>query len=184
MNKKIIKPLIDRALVGDTDAFDSIVNICDVSVRPYVVGLCGNMFDSNDILQETYIKAYLNLSKYNSNYPMDVWLKRIARNTFIDLKRKEKSLIASSLTDNDRERGNSDDSPEELIITAERIKNAELKLSLLPQAYRKIIELRYFNSMNYNEISEVLCLPLGTVKTHLFRARKLLTEMIKNLDTK
>ncbi|MEG1650130.1 MAG: sigma factor-like helix-turn-helix DNA-binding protein, partial [Rikenellaceae bacterium] len=45
-------------------------------------------------------------------------------------------------------------------------------------------ELRYFNSMNYNEISEVLCLPLGTVKTHLFRARKLLTEMIKNLDTK
>lgn len=179
-----MQQLIDRALVGDTDAFDSIVNMHDKSVRPYVVGLCGNKFDSNDILQETYIKAYLNISKYNPQYPMDIWLKRIARNTFIDLKRKEKSITASSLTENDSERVDSENSPEEMIITAERIKSVEQELSMLPNSYQRIIEMRYFKSLSYSEIAEIMELPMGTVKTHLFRARKLLSEILKNLDTK
>lgn len=184
MYKNLIQQLIDKALVGDTDAFDSIVKLHDDSVRPYVKWLCGNMFDSNDILQETYIKAYLNLSKYNPKYPMDVWLKRIARNTFIDLKRKEKSISAWTLTESDSDRIDSDNSPEELIITAERIKSVELELSMLPKSYQSIIEMRYFKAMSYTDIAETMNMPMGTVKTNLFRARKLLMEILKNLDTK
>ncbi|MFI3321070.1 MAG: RNA polymerase sigma factor [Rikenellaceae bacterium] len=179
-----LKQLISLSLSGDKEAFDTIIKRYDSSVRGYVVSLCHSEFDCNDILQETYIKAFLNLNKYNASYPMDIWLKTIAHNLFIDLKRKELREAGTIISSEDTATISVEESgsPEELIITYQRVKAAEQEISMLPSHYRKIIELRYFEQMSYNEIAEALSQPIGTVKTQLFRAKKLLSSIIKELS--
>ncbi|MFI3314427.1 MAG: RNA polymerase sigma factor [Rikenellaceae bacterium] len=167
------KEMIQRALKGDKEAFNTIIEAQHDSVMQYVSSLCNGQIDSADILQETYIKAYLKLEKYNPDYPLNVWLKRIARNTFIDFVRKEDAADISILSEIDL-LNEKESTPEELIINLERMKYVEKELSMLPVNYQQIIELRYFQSLSYVEIAERLSIPMGTVKTQLFRAKKML----------
>ncbi len=175
--------LISNALGGDKESFGVLVSHYDTKVRPYVEYLCGNEYDSNDLLQETYIKAFNKLNTYSSKFSLDVWLRSIARNTFIDIRRKQKN---SDLVVVDDTIGYniaiSTTTPEDIIINNERVDKVKIQLSKLAPHYQKIIKLRYFELMPYNEIAETLQIPIGTVKTQLFRAKKMLVKIIDILD--
>lgn len=178
-NEKI---LITESLKGDRVAFDRLIAIYREPVQRVFIKYKCNEFDSNDLIQETFIKAYLNLSSYNPKYSFLSWVTTIARNTFIDFTRRggvRNNIIESSAEMIYREM-DAAESPEEAVISKERHRYVDGEIMALPEKYRKIIELRYFMGMSYEEISEELSLPIGTVKTHIHRAKKLLNEILNN----
>lgn len=176
-----IKEMVNRAVSGDKEAFNVIIREFHNNLLSYVTSLCSVHTDPYDILQETYIKAYLKLESYNPTYPFDVWLKTIAHNTFIDVIRKESRTNISQFEDENPIITCCDRSPEEMVINHEHIKRVENEIGALPRSYQQIIELRYFQTLSYIEISEQLQIPIGTVKTRLHRAKKMLLNIEKTV---
>ncbi|MFI3267371.1 MAG: sigma-70 family RNA polymerase sigma factor [Rikenellaceae bacterium] len=172
--------MIRKSLDGDTSQFAILFNRHYDRVKEFLVKLSGNEFDSNDLLQDTFLKAYLNLNKYNKEYTFIQWLYTIARNTFIDHARRKAVKETLLLFDSALLVDLVGDNPEEIMVALERQKNIESKIKSLDKNSRVIIELRYFNGLSYEEISEQLGVPIGTVKNRLFRAKERLTNLYKH----
>lgn len=175
--------LIERSLAGDKEAFAQLFNKNSKSIKRLLVSLSNNEFDSNDLLQETFIKAFLNLRKYNKEYPFHVWLSSIARNTFLDYVRRRAAKSSMTLLDYDAVHDILDETVEQQMMKDELREQIALEIDNLPHQYRKILELRYYVGYEYNEIAKELGIPEGTVKTNLYRAKaKLKNNVNKILD--
>ena len=142
--------------------------------------------DVKDIVQETFIKAYNSLSTFQDTYSFSGWLFRIASNNCIDFHRKRKlpSFSISKMTSNseDNEEYEIEDKtfmPDEALLRGEKGSMLRNALALLPEKYRLILRLRHEEEMEYSQIAEQLDVPIGTVKANLFRARKMLYEVLK-----
>ncbi len=166
--------LVDMVLGGDSRAFEHLFNRYGDSLHQlYLQRTWGNEDDTNDLIQEIFVKAFLNLSSYDHRYTFGQWIYTIAKNTFIDYVRKRRDDLSIdntrgeyigqpvSLTPN----------PEENIVRAEQRTQLEQYLDMMSPKYRQLIELRFFKDLSYEEIAEHLGLPLGTVKTQIHRAR-------------
>lgn len=175
--------LIEKALEGDSTKFEILFNSNKDAVKFFLMKLSGNEFDSNDLLQESFIKAYLNLNKYNSNYTFLQWLFTIARNTFIDHVRRKAVKESLLLFDSQLIVDMVGDNPEELLATLERQRTLESNIGELDENSKSIIELRYYKGLSYEEISAELDIPLGTVKTRLHRAKERLSSIINKGKT-
>ena len=171
--------LINKSLAGDQAAFEKLFNIHKEAVKAFLIKLSGSEFDANDLLQETFIKAFLNLEKYNSQYTFTQWLIVIAKNTFIDYVRKKGDRGSLLLIDSGLANDIIGDNPEELIMLKERKKEIEAEIENLSVNYRTIIEMRYYLGLSYEEIAEELNIPIGTVKIRLFRAKEQLNKILK-----
>ena len=154
--------------------------------------MINNKTDAEDLTIEAFGKAFKNLSQYSPNYAFSTWLFKIASNNCIDFLRKKRSnhiSIDGNFTD-DKEPGPQihlkDDKPdpEENLIRSQKALLMRNIVQKLKPRYRTLIELRYFKEYSYEEISEELGLPLGTVKAQLFRARELLYNTLKNSEVK
>lgn len=142
--------------------------------------------DVEDLTQEAFIKAFGNLDKYNETFNFSSWFFRIASNHCIDFLRKKRfQTISIDQPINDDEDDQyfdiKDDTyqPETTILDKERKELLYQTIDELPDNYKLIIKLRHEEDLDYKEISDKLDLPLGTVKAHLFRARKILLEKLK-----
>jgi RNA polymerase sigma-70 factor (ECF subfamily) len=171
---------IECILSGDTDMFEVLQNKYKLLIYSLMRKMVKDEDDIDDLVQETFIKAYRSLSNYNQDYAFSSWLYKIASNTSIDFLRKKRILVSishSNTTEEEDEEYEIEDSsylPDANIIDSERsaiIKNA---INELHEKYRVIIQLRHDEDLDYVEIAERLGIPLGTVKVNLFRARKLL----------
>ncbi len=180
--QKEIDRYIKLSLEGDRDAFASLFNEYGSSVKQMLISLSGNDFDSNDLMQETFIKAFLNLDKYNKNYTFRCWLLSIAKNTFIDyVRRRSAQSYKSMLNYNDINDIIDDDID---VIETDVKELVAIQIENLPPKYRKIVELRYYIGYDYSTISQILNIPEGTVKTHLYRAKsRLKEEIIKYINS-
>lgn len=170
--------LTARALTGDRDAFEQLFGCYREVLLAMLTRMAGNSYDAGDLLQETFIKAFLNISKYDSRYRFSQWIATIARNTFIDHYRQRNAYDDMVQVDPS---GTGDlvvDNPEELIIIDERRRQMEHDIDSLGENYRKIIDMRYYQGLSYEEIAEELGIPVGTVKTRLFRAKERLGGLI------
>lgn len=176
-----INSLIERSLKGDKDAFAQLFNKNSQSIKKLLVSLSNNEFDSNDLLQETFIKAFLNLNLYKTEYPFKVWLASIAKNTFLDYVRRRTVKSNMLLLDFEAIHEILDEGAEQKIINEEIKEQIACYIENLPPNYRKILELRYYIGKDYNEIATELNIPEGTVKTHLHRAKLELKKNMKNL---
>ena len=139
-----------------------------------------------DLTQEAFIKAFMSLSSFNEEYSFSTWLYKIATNNSIDYIRKKKlqaysidkpidakdSEYAFELPDEDYE-------ADKELISDQRATLLRNAIAKLPEKYRKVIEMRHVEEKSYEEISEELDLPIGTVKAHIFRARELLYKQLK-----
>ena len=176
--------LMVYALDGDAAAFEQLFNRYSNSIRQlYVLRTGGNEEDAGDLLQETFVKVYLNLHRYNPEYTFSQWIYTIARNTFIDYVRRRNDLLVS--IDRTTETGANipvanTPSPEESMISSQSNMQLEHFISQMTPRYRKLIELRFFREFSYEEIAAELKLPLGTVKTQIHRAREQLCGFIVN----
>ena len=175
--------LIERVLDGDSSAFEHLFNRYRDSIHQlYLQKTGGNIDDSDDLLQETFVKVYLNLQRYSAQYTFGQWIYTIARNTFIDYVRRKRDDTVP--IDNLRETGGlstwSELNPEERMITHQNRARIEASLDRMPPRYKELIELRFFKEYSYEEIASHLNLPMGTVKTQIHRARERLCRYILN----
>jgi RNA polymerase sigma-70 factor (ECF subfamily) len=173
--------LVDMAHKGDSTAFEYLFNrYNDALHQLYLQRTGGNGEDTDDLIQEIFVKAFLNLASYNKTYTFGQWIYTIARNTFIDYVRKRRDNLSI-----DNTRGEyipppiaSTLNPEEDIISHEQRTQLEDYMAKMSPKYRELIELRFFKDLSYEEIAERLSLPLGTVKTQIHRARARLMSFI------
>jgi RNA polymerase sigma-70 factor (ECF subfamily) len=173
--------LVDMAREGDSTAFEYLFNrYNDALHQLYLQKTGGNGEDTDDLIQEIFVKAFLNLAGYNKIYTFGQWIYTIARNTFIDYVRKRRDNLSI-----DNTRGEyipppiaSTLNPEENIISQQQRAQIEEFMAKMSPKYRRLIELRFFKDLSYEEIAEQLDLPLGTVKTQIHRARASLMSFI------
>ncbi len=168
--------LINQSLEGDKEAFSELFNHYRQSVKGLLLSLSNNDFDSNDLLQETFIKAFLNLAKYNNKYQFKVWLLSIAKNIFIDYVRRRSVKSYMSLLSYDDVHEIIDENID--IDKYDICQMVALHIEELAPKYRKIVELRYYIGYDYSEIAKELSIPEGTVKNRLYRAKQLLRDSI------
>ncbi len=173
--------LVTFALDGDTVAFETLFK----RYREEIYGIClqrtmGNRGDADDLVQETFVKVYLNLAKYDPKFTFGQWIYTIARNTFIDyVRRKRDDVPIESLG------GGApsvapvfDETPDQRIIREQHSLQLERCMAALPEKYRQMAQMRFIDELSYEEIALKLDLPLGTVKTQIHRARERLCRLI------
>lgn len=142
--------------------------------------------DRDDVLQEIFIKVYRNLNDYDERYSFSAWIYRIAHNEAISWYRKKKVRPEGNLVADSEEvlpfLNDGEDDAEvrfDKNIDAHHLNQA---LNTLDSKYRDIVVLRYFEHLEYEEISDVLKIPVGTVGTLLYRAKKQLKEALNNYE--
>ena len=178
--------LVQKAIKGDQKAYTELLDRYRDAIYFMLLKMVNNASDAEDLTIEAFGKAFKNIDQYAPNYAFSTWLFKIATNNCIDFIRKRKAnTVSLDQTDDDDERMQPDImapvlDPEESLIKDQKLKLLRSIVSRLKPRYRKLIELRYFHEYSYEEISEELELPIGTVKAQLFRARELLFNILKH----
>ena len=153
-----------------------------------VLKMVNNRDDAEDVTIETFGKIFNRLEQYNAEWAFSTWLYRAATNNAVDFMRRKRVEILSinSPTHEDENKDHSHNipsnelDPEEVFIKKQRAENLQNTLTKLNEKYRLLIELRYYKELSYEEIAEEMKMPVGTVKTHLFRAKDFLFSILKN----
>lgn len=168
--------LIREYIAGDERAFTRLTERHVRALYNFIYRLVGNAHDTQDIVQETFIKAWRNIHKYHTNQGFKTWLFTIGRNTAIDHLRKKRPLMFSDFEtdtgENILENTVADPSPlpDELVARAQNKDFIENILSHLPLEDREILLLRYNEDLPFEDISTILKKPLNTVKSKHRRA--------------
>lgn len=186
--EKQTSSLINQALTGDQKAFSEIVNQYQDKIFNFVIRTVKDRELAKDITQETFIKAYKALASFNSEYAFSTWLYKIAANNCIDHFRKKRLKTYSldtpiSAKDGELHRDypdNDDHTPEYKLISKEKGIQIIDAINSLPKKYKEAILLRHTKDKSYEEISEELNIPLGTVKVRIFRAREMLKMKLRS----
>lgn len=169
------RDLVVRARRGESEPFGELVRRYQTAVFNVCYRLMGERREAEDMTQETFIRAMDRLDTFNIDLPFAPWIKRVAAN--LCLNRLETARPESSL-DDERDEPATDETPEAAHDESERAKHVRQALRELPAHYRMVIELRHYHDMSYDEIAQTMKIPLSDVKSHLFRARKILAEKL------
>jgi RNA polymerase sigma-70 factor (ECF subfamily) len=141
-----------------------------------------NETDAEDIVIETFAKAFDKIATYNPEFGFNTWLIAIAKNVHIDMLRKKKTSLFIDITEEDEHQAYSvvDDSnsAEDELIIEQNLAQLLQYIKQLKPAYQEVIQMRYFQEMTYQEMAEALEEPLNNIKIKLLRAKKLLAEII------
>ena len=168
--------LVELTLAGDHTAFEYLFNRYRDAIRRLFLQRSTPPEDTDDLLQETFIKVYANLHRYSPEYTFGQWLYTIAKNTHIDFERKRQEDI--SIDSKFSAPASSAPSPEESLINTQQRSQTERYIERLPQQYRRLFVMRFIDDFSYEEIAEKLHMPMGTVKTRIHRARERMCRFI------
>lgn len=170
--------LIKSALAGDEKSFAKLVSFYKKRIHAMGMSFFKNKSDAEDFEQDVFIKVFTNLKNFQQKSSFSTWLISIAYNTAVNSKTRRREFF--SLSDSSQEQILSKDlSPEKREIrriTAEAVNEA---VKNLPEKYAICIELYFFYDNSHDEISKITGLPVNTVKSHIFRAKKILREKLK-----
>lgn len=175
--------LITKTLNGDINCFNLLIKRYQRSVYNIAYRTLGNAEDAQDVTQEAFIKAFKSLNTFRKGAVFAAWIYRITSNLCIDHFRSRKPTVSLDSAVNP-ERSSMQDhasNPETQVLresNAEFIRDAIMDL---PENYRDVIILRHFQGMSVEEISKLLDMPQGTVKTHLYRGRERLRQLLAPL---
>ena len=174
--------LVELALQQDQSAFKKLLEKYHGPLMAHVLKFVSVTEDAEDICQRSFEKAFMNIDRYNSRYAFSTWLYNIAQNEAIDHLRRSKAAINSVPISTEREALDvlSGTTPEEEFIIDQAVGELISGIQGLPDNYRKVAELRFIKDYAYEDIAEELQLPLGTVKTRINRARKMLEKIVEN----
>ena len=173
--------LVRKAQQGDMDAFESLVRKYQQRVYALCRRLTGAHQSADDLAQETFIKAYFALARFDAQWPLYPWLRRIALNSglnYLKARKRERPLLEGTLGARRTPFSAPVDSPEERLERAEFEARFERAVASLPADQRSVFVLRFHESMSYEEISRTLDLPIGTVMSRLNRARQKLKSLL------
>ncbi|WP_373523176.1 RNA polymerase sigma factor [Aquiflexum sp.] len=183
--------LIDKAVLDkDQQAYAMLMKRYKKAVYFMILKMIRDADDAEDLTMEAFAKAFRNLHKFKKDYTFSTWLFRIATNNTIDFIRKKKLKTMSLNTTMSDDGGNAvtidveddDNNPQDEYIRTQRIEMVRIFVDKLPAKYRKLVQLRYFDELSYEEIAQELEKPLGTVKAQLHRSRELLYEIAQGKE--
>ncbi|CAI6232783.1 RNA polymerase sigma factor SigW [Bacillus subtilis] len=184
----MIKKRIKQVKKGDQDAFADIVDIYKDKIYQLCYRMLGNVHEAEDIAQEAFIRAYVNIDSFDINRKFSTWLYRIATNLTIDRIRKKKpdyyldaevagteglTMYSQIAADGVL--------PEDTVVSLELSNTIQQKILKLPDKYRTVIVLKYIDELSLIEIGEILNIPVGTVKTRIHRGREALRKQLRDL---
>jgi len=163
-------------LAGNTQAFA--VLAAQYQKRVYMLGLSffDNDDDCEDFVQDVMLKAYSALATFRAEAPFVTWLMRIAYNTALNsIKKRRRYTSLAEGVEIEYQGAN----PEERQLNECLVLSVREAINNLPDSYRMCIDLYFFYDMSYTDIAAVTELPLNTIKSHIFRAKKILREYLK-----
>lgn len=177
---------------NDQQAYAELMKKYRDSIYFMMVKMVNNPDDADDLTIEAFGKAFNRLHQYTPNYAFSTWLFKIASNNCIDFIRKKKmntTSIDKPITNDSGDQMHIDVKseqldPEEKVIRKQKIRLMRKLVDQLKPRYRELVVLRYFKEYSYEEISQELDIPLGTVKAQLYRAREALYNLVKNSKDK
>ncbi|MFQ5650622.1 MAG: RNA polymerase sigma factor [bacterium] len=166
---------VKKCLDGDSNAFENLIDKYQKAVFNAALRMVRDLDDAEDITQAVFLKAYEKLRTFNPKFKFYSWIYRIAINESLNFIEKHKNFEGLDAAMTSKEK-----TPEEHyedIELSEKIQDALMGLNI---HYRAVIILRHFEQLSYKEMSYVLDLPEKTVKSRLFTARQLLSEILMN----
>lgn len=184
----MIRDKIKQVKKGDQAAYSDVVDFYQNKIFQHCYRMLGNMHEAEDIAQEAFIRAYVNIDTFDERRKFSTWLYRIATNLTIDRIRKRKpdyyldaEVKGTDGLDMYSQISTDGASPSEEVESIELQRYIHNEISQLPPKYRSIITLRYLEEFSLKEISEILDIPLGTVKTRLHRGREALRKRLRHV---
>jgi RNA polymerase sigma-70 factor (ECF subfamily) len=186
------KKLAQLAKNGDRHAFRQLVDLYQQKIYHLAYRMLGNIQEAEDVVQDTFLRVYTNLGKYDPAQKFSTWIYRIGTNLCIDLlrkrKRKQKISLDANLYDSESTDGyavlpsDENEQPDHRLVLSETKRQVQEAVDSLPEQYKSIVILRYLHDMSLQEISEVLDMPVTTIKTRLHRGREYLRGKIGSLQ--
>ena len=183
--------LVERTVAGDQKAFELLVIKYERRIQRLIGRMVRDVDLVEDIAQETFIRAYRALAQFRGEAQFYTWLYRIAVNTakkaLMELKRNPTVSENSFKSDDDDETSplenelTSSETPESLLAGKEIAQMVNTAMEALPEELRQAITLREIEGLSYEEISEAMNCPIGTVRSRIFRAREAISARIKPL---
>ena len=184
----LVNKRIKQVLKGDQNAYADIVNLYQHKLYQICYRMLGNKQEAEDIAQEAFVRAYINLHSYDQKRKFSTWLYRIATNLCIDRIRKKKpdyyldaEVAGTDGLDMYSQIAADEKLPEDVVAQMELQDRIQYEISRLPDKYRSVIVLKYIEELSLQEISDILDMPLGTVKTRIHRGREALRKQLNNL---
>jgi RNA polymerase sigma-70 factor (ECF subfamily) len=175
--------LVRRAQTGDAEAFSALVVEHQQFVYNLALRVVGNAHEAEDIAQESFVRAWLALPNFRGQAQFRTWLYRIATNLCCNrLPRLRRDLLAMGEEEAADLPGEPEGDPAASVEAGERRAFLHRQIAALPESYRLVVGLRYQQEMSYEEIAVALSLPVGSVKTGLFRARARLREALREYE--
>lgn len=181
--------IVLRVQSGDKAAFNLLVEKYHRRVSRLLVRLLKNQEDIEDVVQETFIKAYRAIGNFRGESAFYTWIYRIAINTAKNLlltqKRKPSQALEYENEEGETFEDNSAlsniDTPESLYLTRQVAETVNKAMMALPSDLRDAIVMREIDGLSYEEIAEAMGCPIGTVRSRIFRAREAISQKIKPL---
>lgn len=176
--------LVEQARTSDVEAFGRIIDVYNSRLYGFVLRMVRNEEEALDITQETFIRAFQSLKRFDGRSSLRTWLFRIAQNLCIDRARKIKRNPTADTIDwsDDSHYAIEDgrDGPEQSMLHAELHQAVEQAIGELSEKLREVLLLHDGEGMGYDEIAKTLDVPVGTVKSRLFLARQSLQKKVGN----
>ncbi len=188
MTEKTDREIINEVLDGNTEIFQLIIFRYQKVIFNYIYRMVKHRQEAEDLAQETFVRVFSKLKRYDHAYEFSTWIYRIALNVCRDFFRRKKFFFfslqnpvgeeeESEFADFIAQESFSD--PDGVILNQELKLEIEKAILRLPVKFREIIVLRHIDGLSYEEIANVTSLPIGTVKTYIYRARKKLQDDLR-----
>lgn len=174
-----------EAIKGDERAYEKLLLRYREMIYYTILKMINNKEDAEDLTIESFAKAFIHIDQYKPTYAFSTWLFKIATNNCIDYFRRKNAKSKSS-EKQEMEEGmdefidKSDINPEKTLIKKQRKEFVIKILTELNPDYKKLIELRYYKEFSYIEIAKALDIPIGTVKAKLYRAKSIISDLMKD----
>lgn len=177
--EKSDRQLVEDFLAGDDPAFEQLVDKYLKPIYNFLYHFVSDRENLDDITQETFIKAWKNIKKFDQEKKFKTWLFTIAKNTALDYLKKKKTIPFSMFTDSEgynKLEDISEDSilPDEFLERADATKDLEEILKKIPDQYQIILSMRYRDDFSLHEIAAILKIPYNTIKSQHQRGLKIL----------
>ncbi|MCK4573512.1 MAG: sigma-70 family RNA polymerase sigma factor [candidate division Zixibacteria bacterium] len=179
---KTERELVEAVQNGDTKAFGKLVRLNQKRLFRYIYGLVGSFDETEDIVQEAFVRAFNNIKTFRTQYAFYPWLSTIARNlAYNHISREEKKESLDRLQEKGYDPQSVDLGPLENLVEGEGRQRFFKAVMAMPVKYRTVFVLRHFEQMDYGQIASYLKIPPGTVDSRLYRARQFLLDELKEM---
>ncbi|MBB6214934.1 RNA polymerase sigma-70 factor (ECF subfamily) [Anaerosolibacter carboniphilus] len=182
--------LIEKSKQGDVESFEMLIKSYQTLAYNIAFRMLGNVEDASDATQEALVKVFKSIHSFQGQSSFSTWLYRIVTNTCLDeLRKRKRQKVYSYHNPVEMEDGEIDrdvvdpnSSTEEIFEKKEEIKSIQDAIQALPEQHKTVIILRDIKGLSYEQISEILDCPQGTIKSRISRARLALKDIITNRE--